>query len=1020
MNLQRSIRLAVMCVCVCAPSIGPLRSQQQPQPAPPQASPAPAAPKPAQSQQPPQQSQPPQQPSPFENVPREAAPPPPAPAPPSQPTQPAQPAQTAPQELSPAPPMEAPKPPVLPPQEGQYVEAVEFRGARRVPQDVLKQQIMTKAGDPYNEDALRRDFMSLWNSGRFDDLRLETEPGRTGLIVRFVVTERRVIRSIDYLGIHSVTVSEILDRFKERKVGLSVESQYDPNKIQHAVIVLKEFLGERGHEYATVEPVVEQIPPSSLKLTFNVNEGPKIKVGEIATVGNQAFTNKWLVWQMKNLRPLGLPHSILFENIFSKTYDILKLQDDETRIRLAYMDHGYFNAKIQERPVKIVRRGGSGWRLPLIRMNMPSIQADVTLDIEEGRQYHLRNITFQGVTLFRTPNALFRPLFHMGEGDVFSREKLTKGLEDMRKLYGRFGYIDFEPDFEPDFIPNTDQVDLTLTADEGKQFFIRRIDFSGNTTTRDKVIRREILLDEGDMLNMDLWDYSLLRLNQLGYFEMLKKEDAVDIKRNPNSNTVDITLRVKERGKNTIGLNGGVSGIAGSFVGLNYATNNFLGLGETLSLDSQVGTTMQSVSLGFTEPYLLDRPISTGVNVYLRRFKYDQAREASILAGANLIPMYEQLGAENLLNYSQDSKGFTFSGTTHLKRSFARIGLTYGYDDSNITTQTTAAKNYFTYLNYTGVAGPNSLEGIKTSQVTLSYAYDTVNNPMFPTAGRSVYVSAAFAGSVLGGNVNTVRPTIDLKYFKTAPWHKTGSPQVLAFHLMTSILTGYGGRVAPPFARTFMGGEQDIRGFNIWGVTPVAFIPTSTSIPLLNADGTNRTQTVISNGQPVQAGVYATVPTYQLITPGGDAQILGNFEYRFMVIPNVLTIEPFFDVGVNRVLLSNQLSLSSSHINDLNQQFPQAGFQQKVLIAPGTQKPRASTGLEFTLTLPIVQAPFRVYFAYNPSVVREYLQPPIVTGLSSYPNYATYSYAVTSTGVGEAIPWFEKRTTFRFTIGKTF
>ena len=125
---------------------------------------------------------------------------------------------------------------------------------------------------------------------------------------------------------------------------------------------------------------------------------------------------------------------------------------------------------------------------------------------------------------------------------------------------------------------------------------MRRIDFSGNTTTRDKVIRREILLDEGDMFNTRLWELSILRLNQLGYFEVLKEDEAADIKRDTKTNTVDITLKVKERGKNSIGLNGGVSGIAGSFVGFNYSTNNFLGLGETLSLDSQLGTRMRSVS----------------------------------------------------------------------------------------------------------------------------------------------------------------------------------------------------------------------------------------------------------------------------------------------------------------------------------------------------------------------------------------------------------------------------------------
>ena len=152
--------------------------------------------------------------------------------------------------------------------------------------------------------------------------------------------------------------------------------------------------------------------------------------------------------------------------------------------------------------------------------------------MEEGRLYHLNKANFEGVKLFREPSVLLN-LFGMHQGDVFSTDKLRKGIENMRKLYGQFGYHRFRPRTLLRFIPNTDKIDLTITADEGKQFFIRRIDFSGNTTTRDKVIRREILLDEGDMFNTQLWDYSILRLNQLGYFEMLKKEEAADIKRNP-------------------------------------------------------------------------------------------------------------------------------------------------------------------------------------------------------------------------------------------------------------------------------------------------------------------------------------------------------------------------------------------------------------------------------------------------------------------------------------------------------
>jgi outer membrane protein insertion porin family len=320
---------------------------------------------------------------------------------------------------------------------------------------------------------------------------------------------------------------------------------------------------------------------------------------------------------------------------------------------------------------------------------------DIVVPVEEGRQYRLHKINFQGVKLFRTPETLMKPLFGMQEGDIFSTAKLRKGLENMRKLYGEFGYIDFVPEPSFDVIPNSTNIDLTLTADEGHQFFVRRIDFSGNVTTRDKVIRRELLLDEGDMFNSRLWDLSILRLNQLGYFEQLKAEEAADIKRNTQTNTVDITLKVKERGKNSIGLNGGVSGIAGSFMGFDYSTNNFLGLGETLSLAAQLGTRMRSVSLGFTEPYFLDRPLQLGGEVHMTRFDFNQGREYSILAGQDLTSIFNALGQNNLLNYVQNGHGFSVSASYPLRRSFARVGITYGYDNSNIKVLSAAATTYF-------------------------------------------------------------------------------------------------------------------------------------------------------------------------------------------------------------------------------------------------------------------------------------------------------------------------------------
>ncbi|MCC6860822.1 MAG: outer membrane protein assembly factor BamA [Bryobacterales bacterium] len=981
----KGLSAVVVCVCAILPLI--LRAQQ----------PSAQPPRPDQAKTP----APAKKQSPFESVPQAPSEQPPPAAEPKKPEtqRPGRPALEAPQEAQ------------APPPAQNVVDRVEFRGARRVPQDTLRAMIATRRGDVYNEEVLRRDFMALWNTGRFDDIRLESEPGPGGVVVRFMLTERRVVRSIKYEGMKSITVSEILDRFKERKVGLSVESQFDPNKVQRATVVLKEYLAERGRQFAEVEPDVRQIPPSSLEITFNVKEGPKVKIGDIDVVGNQVFNDRRAIRAMKSIRPIGVPHSIFLENIFSKTFDSTKLDMDKDLLRDAYQQEGYFTARVLDHKMVIRDVGGGKFRIPLFYRNKPGKRADLTIPVEEGRQYKLNKINFVGVKLFRTPETLMKPLFQMQEGDIFSTAKLRKGLENLRKLYGEFGYIDFVP--EPDFniIPNSDKIDLTLTADEGKQFFIRRIDFAGNQTTRDKVIRREILLDEGDMYNTRLWELSILRLNQLGYFEVLKEEEAADIKRNPGTNTVDITLKVKERGKNTVGLTGGVSGIAGSFVGFNYSTNNFLGLGETLSIESQLGDRLQDVSFGFTEPYFMDRPLQLGFVVYTRRFNYDQGREVSLLTGRNLIPLFEAVGRDNLMNYVQNGYGFTVSASYPLKRSFARVGITYGYDNSDITVNSTASRQYFEFINFQGLGGPNSLTGIKTSAITPSYSYNTVNHPINPTAGRSLFISTQFAGSFLGGNVNTIRPVVDAKWFKPSPFN---NKHILAFHGMASLLTGYGGKVAPPFARTYIGGEQDIRGFDIWGISPMAFIPSEATINVLNADGSARTQ---KNADGEIVNQTMRIPIYQLIFPGGDTQFIGNFEYRIPIVGPV-TLAAFMDAGVNKILRSNQLTMNSDRVSELNGIFPQANFTGKAIIAPGTQKVRMSTGLELQVLLPVVNAPFRIYWAYNPLVVRQFLQPPIVADRSMFPNQATFINSVATWG--NATPFFEQRRTFRFTIGRTF
>jgi outer membrane protein insertion porin family len=988
MKLHRPGRLYALAVCLviwfCAAIVAvPPVFAQDPQP------------QPGQVQQPPPQKK--QRPgTPFETVPLTTEP-----AKPETPA--AKPAAAAPQDAT----VQGPIP--------EIVESVEFRGSRRVPQDTLRALIFTKKGDRFEPETLNRDFMALWNTGRFDDIKLEKEPGKTGYILRFVVTERRVIRTIKYEGNKSITLSEILDRYKERKVGLQVESQYDPNKVQRARNVLLEYLAERGRQFAKVEPQIRQIPPSSMELDFVINEGPKVKVGEIIVKNNHVFTSKAIRQAMKNLKPIGIPYSIFFEEIWPKTYDSTKLDEDMDRVRVMMQQKGYFTARVVDHKTQVVDTTPHGhMRIPLLYSPKPGKAADITLTIEEGKLFYLNKVNFTGVKLFKTPEVLMAPLFGMREGDVFSTAKIEKGLKSLQKLYGEFGYINMvaEPDPNPD-IPNA-KMDFTLSIDEGKQFFVRRIDFAGNTTTRDKVIRRELLIDEGDMFNQRFWELSILRLNQLGYFEVLKENESYDLRQDTKNNTVDITLKVKERGKNSVQLNGGVSGIAGSFIGFSYSTNNFLGLGETLSLNSQLGDRMRDATFSFTEPYLFDKPIQAGFTVFVNRFNYNQGREVSLTSGQNLIAAYNALGTQNLLNYVSNGRGFTVFASTLLRRSFARVGISYGYSIQNIQTLTAAATTYFDFSPYQQLNGPSSLNGIRTSSVTPSYTYNTVNHPITPTQGRSVFASLAFAGSVLGGGVNTIQPQLDMKYFRKG--FKRG--HVIGMHFLGRYITGYGGKTAPPFNRFYMGGENDIRGFQSWQITPFAYLPTEGSATVFNNDGSQRTIIVLNpDGTKSRVPVSMNIPAYQFISPGADTQGVGNIEYRIPIFGPVW-LAGFFDAGINKLTRPEDLRLNDARLLLLNQTFPEAGFDSHAKIVAGSQAPRTSTGLELQVMMPVVNAPFRLYWAYNPNIFKDTIQPPYATDRAYFPNNATFQGALATFGT----PFFyeEKRSSFRFSIGRTF
>ncbi|HKB89089.1 MAG TPA: outer membrane protein assembly factor BamA [Opitutaceae bacterium] len=915
------------------------------------------------------------------------------------------------------------------PQTTAVIQRIDFIGNRRVRNDTLKARIFSRENDAYNEETLRRDFQALWNTQFFEDIKMRVEDSSdraNAKIIIFEVKERPIIRRIRYDNIHSISESDILDRFKERKVGLTVESQFDPTKIKKAEVVMKELLGEHGRQFAKVTPTYERIASSNaVILIFKVEEGPKVKVGKIKFTGNHAFSDRKLIRAMRHDRPYQIPLYITEINVLSKTYDRDKLNEDlEVGVRGMYQDNGYFHVLVKEPILENIDTQNNKLGMPLPIIGKSSGKAvNITIPIEEGPQFRmgtLKIVSSDPDKDLSLKKEALKGAFPVKQGEIFNVAKLRKAMKEYTSIYGQYGFIDFTPEPDFDIHDDTKIIDLTLKFDEQKQYYVRRIDFTGNTTTRDKVIRRELLLDEGQLFDKRRWEISILRLNQLDYFDRIEEDKTVEIKRNTKEGTVDLNLKVHEKGKQSIGLQGGVSGLAGGFIGLTYQTNNFLGLGETLTFSAQFGSYQRTFQFGFTEPYLFDRPISTGFTVFSSRYSFDQARQEALLLGQSV-----SINPQFVQNYNQNSTGFTSFASYPVKRySFLRLGLTYGLTRTSITAFNEASKLLFQSIQYRSVAGPSALNGIISSTVTGTASYNSVDNPQEPSKGKALFYSLSFTGGPIGGNVNTITNVLEFKKFKPL----TKRRNVLALRGQVAYITSFGGKEVPPFNRFYLGGENDLRGFDIRSISPVTFIPQVVRTPI----------TVSSNGSTFPLAVLV----YSATLPGADVQSFGTVEYRIPIAGPVQT-GLFFDGGTDGVLSRSGLKLDPSALNSQNClaqnpeslvcTFPTAKISSQLPLQSGTNfRLRGSAGIEFVVRLPIVQAPFRIYYAYNVHRLHQtivapqpFINPADIAYLKATTDPLDFKYLVTKRineiqNTPGSLNYFEPKTTFRFTVSRSF
>ena len=366
-----------------------------------------------------------------------------------------------------------------------------------------------------------------------------------------------------------------------------------------------------------------------MHLTYRIDEGPKIKLNAIDFVGNQAISDGKLRKQMKNNK-----QRIIWVRMFAgrSTYQEAKFDEDADKVVEYYRDQGYITARVGAPELKVVS-DSTDKKTRLVDLRIP---------VTEGNRYRVGDFGFDGNTVVKSDD--LRPFFKVDPGQFYSEKAIRKGLEKAREVYGAGGYFEFTgyPDYKFRDLPNPAEpqtpaalkaeaptpagppiVDVTMKLQEGKQFFVNRLTFTGNTTTHDNVIRREVRLVEDGVFNTEALKYSIKRLNQLGYFKPLEGGKDVDVQKTPGQdNKVDVKLKLEEQNRNQLTFGAGVSEFEGFFGQMSFSTSNFLGRGESLTLSVQSGSRAQNYQLAFTEPFLFDRNITGGFDLFRRDIRY--------------------------------------------------------------------------------------------------------------------------------------------------------------------------------------------------------------------------------------------------------------------------------------------------------------------------------------------------------------------------------------------------------------
>lgn len=750
------------------------------------------------------------------------------------------------------------------------IAAIEVRGNTRMTADAVRFDLEIKPGDPWNDARVRREFHRFWNNGWFADLRFSRRCDPNGAVLVIDIKERPTILSVAYEKNKIIGQQQIEDHFKERDFTLTIGTPLDRKKLWRAESLIEELLGAKGYLDADVRAEVETVSPTARKVTFRIRAGGKTRIRSIDFAGNETFSDRLLRRQLKltQARRWWWPFGA------KSLYHPLKFSQDVAGISEYYRNRGYLDVDVKP-PVAdfVTRRDEQAEQRARRRIERDREQAEaarakaiadgeipdptplpslesvgtierktvaLTVPLAEGSVYKLGALRFEGNTVI--PEDQLRRLIPVVPGQVLSDGAIDTGLELIRNLYGRKGYVyaavtrRFErKDGEP-------LADVVVEVDEDQAYTVRRIDFVGNNLTQDEVLRRELNVAEGDLLDRVELDVSMNKLRQLGYWQPSGEADLQPV---TGAAQVDVKVHGEEQSRNEIQVGGGYSELDGGFFLASYSTRNFLGRGDSLNLMAQVGGRANRASISFTEPWFLGKPYLFSFSIFRRDVDFGRTTDATGSVG----------------RLRQRATGGSI-GIGKRIRNYTSLQLEYQYQSIEADTFD-ISRTFDTTTTRLGTLTP-------------SFWYRNVWPDYYrPLRGMDVRLSLPVTAGLFGGDVDYVRPRLEFTIYR--PLAKR---LFVAAHLEGAWIKPFGSYSREPgyidgmprFDRFYLGGDLlGPRVFETRTISPTRFL-----------------QQLDGDGNPVGAPVNAFV--------GGTKMVLSQFELG-VPIGKTATIAGFVDVG---------------------------------------------------------------------------------------------------------------------------